>query len=386
MPLSMDNTRLAVGIIRSILIQKERRPGTKTRRLSSNGGWKSSVFTKGTRLSTIQTAFATCFLLRYYLTSKEEKYRRPLLKALNFMLLAQYPNGAFPQRFPLRYDFVHDDFPDYTSYYTLNDGATNGNVEVLLEAYQHLGDKRYLESARRAVDFMIAVQGPEDQAAWAEQYHPDTMQPTKARTHEPAGFVIRESEQVLELLETFYLMTGDRRYLRPIPMCLRWFDRINREAKEHDRPAARYYELGTNLPVYVVRTEKTTSEGYGVYLWSNTKAQGNVSVGVQVTDVEPFRKEYERIAKLSKDAAKAEYMQRFKSWETLPRADAAAVKGIIGSMDARGAWVTDCRVLKLDAGANGMNSGDFEIIKGYSSGVFVRNIRALANRVRSADQ
>lgn len=327
---------------------------------------------------------ATRFLLRFYLTSKEEKYHAPLLKALNFLLLAQYPNGAFPQRFPLRYDFVHDDFPDYTSYYTLNDGSATSNVKVLLDAYQYLGDRRYLESARRAVDFMIAVQGPEDQAAWAEQYDPNTMQPIKARTHEPAGFVIRESEQILELLEIFYLMTGDRRYLRPIPMCLNWFDRVNRESRENNRPAARYYELGTNLPVYVVRTDKTTPQGYGVYLWSNTRAQGNVSAGVQVTDVEPFRKEYERISKLSKEDAKAEYLQRFKSWEPMPRAEMSAVTNILGSMDERGAWITDCRVLKLDAGPDGMNSGDFEIIKGYSSGVFVRNLRVLASYIQNA--
>ena len=330
------------------------------------------------------SASATRFLLRFYLTTKEAKYRGPLLKALNFFLLAQYPNGAFPQRFPLRYDFVHEDFPDYTSYYTLNDGAANGNVDVLLDAYHYLGDKRYLESARRAVDFMIAVQGPEDQAAWAEQYHPDTMQPTKARTHEPAGFVIRESEMVLELLETFYKMTGDRRYLRPIPMCLDWFDRVNRESKENNRPAARYYELGTNLPVYVIRTDKTTPQGYGAYLWSNTQAQGNVSAGVQVTNVEPFRREYERLTKLTKEEANAEYQLRFKAWDNLPRADAAAVRTILGSMDTRGAWITDCRVLKLDAGSDGMNSGDFEMIKGYSSGVFVRNLRMLTSYIRSS--
>lgn len=301
------------------------------------------------------SASATRFLLRFYLTSKEEKYRAPLLKALDFIRLAQYPNGAFPQRFPLRYDFVHDGFPDYTPYYTLNDGAANGNVEVLLDAYHYLGDKRDLESARRAVDFMIAVQGPEDQAAWAEQYHPDTMQPTKARTHEPAGFVIRESEQVLELLLTFYKMTGDRRYLRPIPMCLNWFDRVNRESKENSRPAARYYELGTNLPVYVVRTDKTTPDGYGVYLWSNTRAQGNLTAGVQVTDVGPFRREYERISILSKEDAKAEYLQRFKSWEMSPRADASAVKTIMGSMDSRG---VDHRLPRLKAGCR---AGRYEL-------------------------
>src|SRR5436190_3048147 len=145
------------------------------------------------------TAGATRFLLRFYLTTREPRYRQPLRKALNFIVSAQYKNGAWPQRYPLRNEFSHDGFPDYTYYYTLNDGSAKSNIEVLLDAAEKLGDRRYLEAAKRGVDFMIHIQGPPDQAAWAEQYDPKTMRPTKARTHEPAGFVIRESIQVIEI-------------------------------------------------------------------------------------------------------------------------------------------------------------------------------------------
>lgn len=53
-------------------------------------------------------------------------------------------------------------------------------------------------------------------AAGAEQYGPD-LRPVAARTHEPAGYVVRESLGVIGLLFRFYLMTGDPRYLAPIP-------------------------------------------------------------------------------------------------------------------------------------------------------------------------
>ncbi len=327
---------------------------------------------------------ATRFLLRLYLVKKDPRFKAPLLKALEFMLKAQYPNGAWPQRFPLHYDFVHDGFPDYTPYYTLNDGAMVTTIQVLVDAYENLGDKRYLESARRAVDFFIAVQGPEDQAGWAEQYHPDTMRPEKARTHEPGGFVIRESEQVIETLEMFYKMTGDRRYLRPIPGCLAWFDRVNKEALELKRPVARYYELGTNLPIYVLRTDKTNAEGYGLYRWSNSESQGNMQ-GLssfannatqvrEVVNVKPLRAEYERVAKLDPKTARAEYDSE-RRWNERSGFDANWLSEALRSIDSRGAWVTNCRVLKLDATTpNGMNSGDFEMIRGYSTGVFVRNV------------
>ncbi len=333
---------------------------------------------------------ATRFILGLYIVSKNEKYKQPLLKALVFFLKAQYPNGAFPQRFPLKYDFIHDGFPDYTSYYTLNDGAAVTAIQVLVDAYENLGDKKYLDAAKRAVDFLIAVQGPEDQGCWAEQYHPDTMQPVKARTHEPAGFVIRESEQVIETLEMFYKMTGDRRYLRPIPYCLNWFERLNKEAIEFKRTPARYYELGTNLPVYVIRTAETYEHGYGKYLWSN-KVASESKLGTtgsstdldvrQIVNVEPIRQEYERIKSLDAKTARAEY-EKSNGWNERQSVESKWITDAIKAMDIRGAWITDCRVLKLDAGSNGMNSGDFEIIKGYSTGVFVRNLRIMSEFVK----
>lgn len=344
------------------------------------------------------TAAATRFLLRFYLTTLDAAYREPALKALNFILVAQYPNGAWPQRYPLRYDFSHDGFPDYTSYYTLNDGSAKSNVEVLVEAYERLGDERYLEAARRGVEFMMVVQGPEGQAAWAEQYDPKTMQPAAARTHEPAGFVIRESIQVVELLETFYLMTGDRRYLRPVPGCLAWFERVNREALELKRAPARYYQLGTNLPVYVLRTDKTNAEGYGLYRWSTTEARGD-GYGLYrwnqdepqlrpVVDVAPLRKEYERLAALSPAQARAEYDGRHGGWFT-PREDeppagrTVSVAEIIKAMDSRGAWVRD-DVRVLTVVPQGMNPGTAETIRGISTGTFVRNLRILTDYVRTA--
>lgn len=339
------------------------------------------------------TSSATRFLLRFYLTTKEARYRRPLLKALKFILRAQYRNGAWPQRYPLNQEFAQDGFPDYTSYYTLNDGSAMGNIEVLVEAYERLGDRRFLQAARRAVEFLVTIQGPEDQAAWAEQYDPKTMRPVKARTHEPAGFVIRESEQVIELLEIFYLMTGERRYLKPIAGCLAWFDRVNRESVEFKRPPARYYEFGTNLPIYNLRTEKTNAAGYGLYRWSHTDSQGDgeglyrFGVGQSetrpVVDVSPIRKKYERISALSPAEARAEYQKRFGTWDRPEEGNRrplgnSSVADVIAAMDSRGGWLRDdVRVLRVIPGSQGMNPGTFETIRGYSTATFVRNLKRL---------
>jgi hypothetical protein len=334
------------------------------------------------------TASATRFLLRLYTTTHDPAFRRPLLKALNFIVVAQYPNGAWPQRYPLSHEFSHDGFPDYTSYYTLNDGSAASNIDVLVEAYEKLGNKRYLASAKRGIAFMMLIQGPNGQAAWAEQYDPKTMLPVKARTHEPAGYVIRESIQVIDLLEKFYEITGDRSYLKPIPGCLAWFDRVNREAVELKRPPARYYEVGTNLPIYNLRTDKTNAEGYGLYRWSSKDAEGdgfglfrfnNTQPTVRpVVDVVPIRQKYEQVASLSPAQARAKYQSGSSNEEPRERARRDSVAQIINAMDSRGAWIRDdLRVLTVVPRSQGINPGSFETMRGYSTAVFVRNLRAL---------
>lgn len=319
------------------------------------------------------------FLLRFYLATLDPAYRVPAVKTLDFILRSQYPNGAWPQRFPLRYEFVHDGLPDYTSYYTLNDGAMRGNVELLLEAYDTLGDPRYFDAARRAVDFLIAVQGPDGQAAWAEQYGPD-LAPAAARTHEPAGYVVRESRDAIEMLEMLFLRTGDRRYLAPIPRCLAWFDRVNREALEHRRPPQRYWQAGTNLPLYVVRAGRENAEGYGVLEWTTTPPSG-LEVRPAL-DVAPVRETYEAIAALETAGARsAFYAAHFAPGRERPRPSPDEVARVIAALDARGAWVTDQAMVHPNTG-EGWNTGQTVPVRGIPTSLFVRNLRLLADYVR----
>jgi PelA/Pel-15E family pectate lyase len=331
------------------------------------------------------TSDAARFLLRFYATTLDAGYRAPVLAALGFVLEAQYPNGAWPQRFPLRTEFAHHGFPDYTSYYTLNDGVMLGNIELLVEAADMLGDARYFEAARRGVDFLIAVQGPEGQGAWAEQYGMD-MRPVFARTHEPAGYVVRESREAITALEMFYALTGDRRYLTPIPRCLAWFERINREALELKRPPARYYEPDTNKPVYVVRTPERTSDGYGVTQWTTTPPppgtrcwSGPCDQEVRaVVDVGAIRRDYEEVAGLSDETARRAYYDRhFRDARRVRRpTTAAAVADVLKALDTRGAWITD-RIMVLPHDPPGMDSGDLIPVRGISTATFLRNFGLL---------
>jgi len=326
------------------------------------------------------------FLLRFYNLTREAAYREPVLKALDFVLASQYANGAWPQRYPLRDDYAHDGFPDYTSFYTLNDGATQANIELLLTAWETLGDLRYYEAAVLAVDALITMQGPEGQACWAEQYGPD-MQPIAARTHEPAGYVVRESIGVMSILARFYLMTGNRRYLEPIPMCLDWFDRINRESAEQRYPRPRYWEPGSNRPIYVVQTDKRTPEGYGVFLWTSDPAltvcddgpcEGD---GSPIVNVAYFREQFDEISSAATADERRDYLEKMLATAAMRSASDECTAEIIASMDDRGAWVTD-RIRVNEPHAATMEE-QHPYVRGISTQTFVNRMRALINALHS---
>ncbi len=116
------------------------------------------------------TTSAARFLLGIYLATKNAKYKVPLLKALDFVLKSQYSNGAWPQRYPIKEDFDHKGHHDYTPYFTFNDDVIHGNILLLLEAYQKLGDEKYQEAAVRGMDFYLISQIAPPQAGWALQY------------------------------------------------------------------------------------------------------------------------------------------------------------------------------------------------------------------------
>ncbi|HKE95984.1 MAG TPA: pectate lyase [Povalibacter sp.] len=326
------------------------------------------------------TADAGLFLLRFYRVTHEAAYREPALKALDFVLQAQFPNGAWPQRFPLRYEFAHDGLPDYTSYYTLNDGATLGVIQLLLEGYDTLGDPRYFDSARRGVDAVITLQGPKGQAAWGEQHGPD-LRPIAARTHEPAGYVVRESLMCVRLLSEMYLRTGDARYLAPVPPLADWLERLNTEIAAQKYPLPRYWEPGTNKPLYVVRTGKFNAEGYGLYAWTTDPTQARCNGapckadGKPVYDTAPLRKEYEALIELTTPQAREEKLADWRARAQRRPRSKEAIAAIVKALDTRGAWVTDGNDVPVPNAPT--EAQERETVRGISTQVFAERMEAL---------
>ncbi|MHB9027346.1 MAG: pectate lyase [Candidatus Latescibacterota bacterium] len=324
------------------------------------------------------TTSAAQFLLHVYLETLNPAYRAPLLKALDFILEAQYPLGGWPQRYPLSYEFPHHGIPDYTHYYTYNDGVIPNIIFLLVEAWEKLGDERYYEAARRGMDFYLAAQGPEDQAGWSSQFDM-SLQPAQSRSYEPKSYSTQITVLSIRELETFYKITGDRRYLRPIPAAIAWLERsiINTDpAKNYTH--GRFLEVGTNRPL-VAHREGTNIEN-GRY-WIDYDLDGPISGMAMVMrfDVPAIKREYERVKALAPEQAKAEYSASRAGRSRPGKLDPGRVKTLAASLDSRGAWITDIHIPNYTFPPH----DTAREIKGISTATFISNMRALMNAVRS---
>ena len=212
------------------------------------------------------TIDAANFLLRMYAENWDPKYRPAIDKAIDFMIESQYPVGGWPQRYPLKYDFVKNGNPDYSSFITINDGVHTGNINFLLDCYRVLGDTRVLEPIYRAMTCVLVLQGGAPQAGWAMQHQLDmNYSPGHARDFEPRGYAATATAEMIGNLIRFYCWTGDSKYLSRIPDAFEFLESIKYEQKEIDFfglnvPEGQilcptFVEVGTNKPLYLHRAD-----------------------------------------------------------------------------------------------------------------------------------
>jgi PelA/Pel-15E family pectate lyase len=311
-------------------------------------GWEEFYFYYGNAtFDDDVTASATRILLRLYAKALDPRYREPLNKALDFVLQSQYPNGGWPQRYPLRYDYSHEGHPDYTSFYTYNDGVISNNIFLLLEAYEKLGNEEYRKAAYRGMDFYLVSQLPPPQAGWAQQYDMD-LKPAWARSYEPAALCSSQTVDNIKDLQTFYLITGDRRYLRPIPEAIHWLElsAISKEVTKGEFTHAIYYEPSTNHPLYIHHAHREGTRKEILRFWVDNEPIVDLTYGkLPQIDSKALRNEYERVAALSPEKASAEYRSKGKSNQPVSPVTTQEATEARASLDVRGAWVTQINFL-----------------------------------------
>jgi hypothetical protein len=294
--------------------------------------------------------------------------------ALEAIAAAQQPAGSWPQRWRGAHPegrapaaaaraSIPTDWPrewpaaDYSDLATLNDGLMADMLRTLLLARDVTGDDRWERIARRGGDFLLAAQLPEPQPGWAQQYDA-TLRPAWARKFEPPAVSGGESQGVVAALVDLARRTGDARYLEPVPRTIAWLSR----SRLPDGRLARFYELGTNRPLYLTRK----------YTLTHADDDLPTHYGFQV------KSRLDRLAKALAEAGGPAGPPR-----PLPRAWpperpgpgtakklAPRVREIIAALDSRGAWVEKGGLSSEDR----PNAPDGVI----SSATFIKNIGTLA--------
>ena len=289
------------------------------------------------------TISASRFLLELYLATQDPKYKTSLEKALDFILESQYSNGAWPQRYPIQNTSSYKGYDDYTSYYTFNDDVIHANIMFLLEAYEKLGDERYQKAAYRGMNFYLLSQGAPPQAGWALQYDLE-LKPAWARTYEPASFASGQTVSNIRDLQTFYQITGNEDYLKPIPAAIQWLDRsiINTDSTKNFTHAT-FYEPGSNMPLYAHREGTSIQNGRYWVDHEPTNFPGHYGM-LRKVDLQAIKKEFERISALPYSAAQAELRTALSSEVSLVDIDTFEIEKIISTLDSRGAWLEDLHI------------------------------------------
>jgi hypothetical protein len=327
--------------------------------------WYNTVGRNGWRLEEFQhywgnatfddagTAEAAKFFLRMYVEKRDPKYTPPLDKALQFVLGSQYPNGAWPQRFPLTTGTLHHGNADYTSYMTFNDDVAAQNIEFLLLCYSALPDRSLLDPIQRAMNAFVEMQQPKPQAGWALQYTTD-QKPAGARTYEPKSLVTSTTAANVELLIKFHGLTGDPKYLARIPEALGWLEGLTLPpgVAPPGRTHPTFVEVGTNKPLYVHREGSNVFNGR--YYVDNNPAKTIAHYSsFRRIDLAGLREAYEGAK--ARGPAEAKGTSPLFVRVPIPRFMAVAdVRGTaadaIASLDRQGRWI----------GPLGMNSHPFK--------------------------
>ncbi len=326
------------------------------------------------------TSGPTEFLLELYMATLDPKYRFPLLKALDFIVEAQYPNGGWPQRYPLMYNYPHDGHEDYTHFYTFNDGIIVNNIALLLKAFEKLGIEKYRESATRGMDFVLLSQLPAPQAGWGQQYDM-SMRTAPARSYEPASIMPQYTEWNVRELMKYYTITGDRRYLRGIPAAIEWLE--NTRLPEGHAPSDQYthamfVEPGTNRPIYPHVSGSGIEDGRTWIDYNPKDVMPGYGMWYRV-DLEALKREYSRVSALTPEQALAEYRARREAKRTVPPPSPEQVEKVLRSMDKRGAWVEDITMRDY------FNPwfGETTTFRGISIRTFITNMQSLIQCVES---
>ena len=213
------------------------------------------------------------FLARAYSATADDRVRDAFEKGLDYLFGAQYDNGGWPIYFPLR--------GGYENHIHFNDNSVSGVLKLMDDVAK--GDmpfdfvdaerrKRAAAAFDKGIDCILKCQVVVDgrRTAWCAQHDEVTLAPAPARRFEPMSLSGHESVDLVRCL-----MRVDKpspEIIAAVRDAVAWLESVKIEGirvVEIDTPAgddlavkedpaappiwARFYEIGTNRPIFAGR-------------------------------------------------------------------------------------------------------------------------------------
>ncbi len=213
------------------------------------------------------------FLARVFRATNEPRYQQAFRKGLSHILEAQYPNGGWPQFYPLS--------KGYHRHITFNDNVMVRILELLRDVSES-SDYRFLKmedrtkaeaAVTKGIDCILRTQIEQNgkRTVWCAQHDEKTLEPAWARSYEPPSFSGAESVGVVRFLMSVEEPTPG--IIAAVEGSIEWFKSVaihgmrldkftdaegqddKRIVADPDADAlwARFYEIGSNRPIFLDR-------------------------------------------------------------------------------------------------------------------------------------
>lgn len=225
-----------------------------------------------------------------------DAWRASILKGVHYLLNAQYPNGGWPQIWPLEGGF-HDSI-------TFNDNAVAQAAMLLrdvangAEGFDFVPadlEAQAAEATSKAIDVILAAQirYGDRLMGWAQQIEPMRLVPTSARNYEPRSVASSETTDILIFLmgqqdpspEVQAAIRAGIAWLEATRVYDKSFEMTVDGRKLIDKPGAgpiwsRNYDIVTGQPIFGDKDQTIHNDVNGIsvgrrngYSWWNASPQ-----------------------------------------------------------------------------------------------------------------
>ena len=223
-------------------------------------------------------------------------YREAFLRGVRYLLFAQFPNGGWPQVWPLEggyHDAITYNDNAMVQVTDIMRGIADGRDEYAFAPAETRAQAR--QAFERGIQCILATQlkSAGELSVWAQQYDALTLEPVSARDYEMPARCGSESDDVMILLMD-QLPNPSREEQRAIRAAAAWFKKTAIYDQAYGPTAngrgltpkaggpiwARYYQLDTDKPIFGDRDKsihdnlnELSSERRNGYAWFSSDPQ-----------------------------------------------------------------------------------------------------------------